>query len=81
MPILSPFLERRAYRAIDSKPIDEEVLTRLAEAAVTAPSANNSQPWRFITVTDPAVLAEVHRQTTASHGVSSPSPTLPFLQK
>ena len=64
MPILSPFLERRAYRAIDSKPIDEEVLTRLAEAAVTSPSANNSQPWRFITVTDPAVLAEVKSTLT-----------------
>lgn len=64
MPVLSPFLERRSYRAFDSKPVEEEVLTRLVEAAVTAPSANNSQPWRFITVTDPAVLAEVKNAFT-----------------
>jgi nitroreductase len=46
MPILSPFLERRAYRAIDSKPIDEEVLTRLAEAAATAVVTNND--WSLV---------------------------------
>jgi len=51
--------ERRAYRALDTKPIEKEVLVRLAEAAHTAPSSMNNQPWRYITVTDQAILSKV----------------------
>ena len=44
--------KRRAYRALDTRPIEPEVLLGLIEAATTAPSAMNNQPWRFITVTE-----------------------------
>jgi len=76
MPVLSTFQNRRAYRALDSKPIDEEVLTRLVEAAITAPSANNSQPWRFITATDPAVLAEVKNTLTPGNYWAQKAPAI-----
>jgi len=56
MPMLHAINERRAYRAIDAKPVDKEILVRLVEAAHTAPSAMNNQPWRFVTVTDSDVL-------------------------
>ncbi|NLZ77063.1 MAG: nitroreductase [Spirochaetales bacterium] len=61
---------------MDARPIDEEVLTRLVEAAVTAPSANNSQPWRFITVTDPAVLAEVKGALTPGNYWAQSAPAI-----
>ena len=57
MPILSPIERRRAYRALDERPIPEAVLLRLAEAACLAPSCMNNQPWRILTVRDPARLA------------------------
>ena|SRR5690554_5884512 len=76
MPVLSAFKERRAYRALDSKPIDEEVLTRLALAAITAPSANNNQPWRFITVTDPTVLSEVKKALTPGNYWAQNAPAI-----
>ena len=42
------FLERWSPRAFDSKPITEEDILTLFEAARWAPSSYNSQPWRFI---------------------------------
>ncbi len=44
--------QRRAYRALDTRPIEPDVLLGLIEAASTAPSGMNNQPWRFITVTE-----------------------------
>lgn len=57
--MLQAIEERRAYRALDTKPIAQEVLVRLAQAAHTAPSAMNNQPWRYITVTDEKMLSNV----------------------
>ena len=52
---------RKSVRAYDSKPVPDEVLARILEAARGSPSAKNLQPWHFIVVRDPAkraVLAE-----------------------
>jgi nitroreductase len=50
---------RRSVREFDRRPVAREALARLVEAATTAPSATNRQPWRFTVVTRPALLAEV----------------------
>ena len=42
---------RRSVRAFESRPVAREVLSRLIEAATTAPSNTNRQPWRFAVVT------------------------------
>lgn len=57
--MLQAIEKRRAFRALDTKPIAQDVLLRLAQAAHTAPSAMNNQPWRYITVTDEAILSKV----------------------
>jgi nitroreductase len=46
---------RRSTRAFAERPIDRDVVERLVEAAVTAPSSTNRQPWRFAVVTDAVV--------------------------
>lgn len=46
-PVLPLFLERWSPRAFDPRPIDDDVLMSLFEAARWAPSSFNSQPWRF----------------------------------
>jgi nitroreductase len=43
---------RHSIRAYLDKPISQEKIERLIDAANLAPSARNSQPWHFITVTD-----------------------------
>lgn len=43
---------RRSIRKYSPEKIDDSVLERILEAGRLAPSGNNSQPWRFIVVTD-----------------------------
>lgn len=50
---------RRSTRKFLEKPLSEEIITQLLEAAMTAPSAHNSQPWHFLVVTDRARLKAV----------------------
>ena len=45
---------RRSIRRYDGRPVTRELLHRLLEAAVWAPSAHNRQPWRFCVVTERA---------------------------
>ncbi|KZE88376.1 nitroreductase family protein [Microbacterium sp. TNHR37B] len=48
-PILDVMAERWSTRVFDPQtPIDEEALSSALEAARWAPSANNTQPWRFV---------------------------------
>ena len=55
----SPFIAlvkaRRSVRRYDARPVSDEDIIAIAEAARLAPSADNVQPWRFIVVRDPAV--------------------------
>ena len=43
---------RRSIRRFRPEPLPRELIERVLEAAVTAPSASNKQPWRFLVVTD-----------------------------
>ncbi|MDC7804230.1 nitroreductase family protein [Sphingomonas sp. BLCC-B65] len=48
-PILDVLAERWSTRVFDpATPIDEDALASALEAARWAPSANNTQPWRFV---------------------------------
>jgi nitroreductase len=43
----------RAIRRLKPDPVPEELLTRILDAAIRAPSAGNAQNWAFIVVRDP----------------------------
>lgn len=58
-PILPEIERRRARRALSPEPIAREDVKTLLAAAHLAPSCNNSQPWRFIAIDDPTLLAKV----------------------
>ncbi|MBK6839208.1 MAG: nitroreductase family protein [Bacteroidetes bacterium] len=47
-PVHSFLVDRRSIRAFDPRPIEDETLYLLFEAARWAPSAFNEQPWRFV---------------------------------
>ncbi len=49
-PVIEAIKKRRSVRAYDSKPIPEDMLHTIIEAGNEAPSAMNSQPWRFVIV-------------------------------
>ena len=54
---------RQSVRKYAHRPVPEETLDRLVEAVRLSPSASNSQPWRLILVTDPALRDRVARAT------------------
>ena len=59
MSFLKLVQKRRSCRRYSSQTVPQECLDRCLEAARLAPSACNSQPWRFIVVTHPALKAEL----------------------
>ena len=66
---LNHLLSRRSVRNFKKEPVSRETLTRLFEAAISAPSNSNRQPWRFSVIETPekkneiveAVRAQVQR--------------------
>jgi nitroreductase len=53
--------QRRSIRSFTDKPVPDDIIRELLEAARLAPSASNRQPWRFIVVTDPKERAKLRR--------------------
>lgn len=52
MPLLDLLKQRKSVRDFLDKPIEREKIMMCLEAARVAPSACNSQPWKFIIVDD-----------------------------
>jgi len=52
MTVLEAIRKRYSCRSYKEKPIEQEKLEELLEAARLAPSARNMQGWRFVVVTD-----------------------------
>jgi nitroreductase len=50
---------RRSTRSFDSRPVKPEQLIAICEAARLAPSACNSQTWRFVAVTDKRLIQKI----------------------
>jgi nitroreductase len=52
-------LGRRSVRTFADRPVEEQSLREILEAAIWAPTAANSQPWVFVCVTDPAAVRRI----------------------
>jgi nitroreductase len=50
---------RKSVRAFVDRPVGEDELARLLEAARAAPSARNGQEWRFVVVRDRAMRERI----------------------
>lgn len=48
LPVIEPIIERWSPMAFDPKPVEEEKILAMFEAARWAPSSFNEQPWRYI---------------------------------
>jgi nitroreductase len=62
MALLDTIRKRYSCRAYQQRPVEQEKFDLLFEAARLAPSARNTQDWRFVVVTDNKIkrrLAEV----------------------
>jgi nitroreductase len=50
---------RRSIRRFTQEPVPDESIKALLEAAMSAPSAGNQQPWEFVVIKDRAVLDRI----------------------
>jgi len=55
MDVLEAIKGRRSIRAFKSQEISEEIVEKLIDTAMWAPSAGNIQPWEFIIVRKPEI--------------------------
>jgi coenzyme F420-0:L-glutamate ligase / coenzyme F420-1:gamma-L-glutamate ligase len=53
--VIEAIQKRRSIRKYLPHPVPPELVLEVLAAAGWAPSAHNSQPWRFITISDPTV--------------------------
>lgn len=71
MPLDEAMETQRAIRRLKTDPVPEELVLRLVELALRAPTGGNSQGWEFIVVKDPQVkagLARCNRQLWGLYG-------------
>jgi nitroreductase len=52
MDVWEAIRKRKSVREYDSRPVEDEKLEKILEAARLAPSARNLQEWRFVVVKD-----------------------------
>ena len=71
MPLDQAMQTQRAIRRLKPDPVDDQLVLRLIELAMKAPTGSNSQKWEFIVVRDPQVkrgLARLNRYVWGIYG-------------
>jgi nitroreductase len=63
--MLELIVSRQSDRKYSDKPVEKEKVDRIIEAGRMAPSACNSQPWKFIVVNEPELLQKVAEAASA----------------
>ena len=56
---LDVIMSRTSVRSFTGDPVSQEQLETILKAGMAAPTAMNSQPWRFVVVTDKEKIASV----------------------
>lgn len=68
MDVKEAISKRRSIRKYEDRPISEEVLTELFDAARLAPSGCNAQPWRFRAVDEASILEKLRERGAFRQG-------------
>ena len=58
MDLLELIKSRRSVRKFQNRPVEREKILTCVEAARYAPSAEHSQPWRFVVIDDEQIKAQ-----------------------
>jgi nitroreductase len=62
MPLEEAITTQRAVRRLKPDPVPDDLVLRLIELALKAPTGSNAQSWEWIVVRDPVVKAKLARQ-------------------
>jgi nitroreductase len=72
---LELIMRRRSIREYAKRPVGQEQITRLLQAAMAAPSGRDARPWEFVVVTD----AERRRRLSQTHQFSAMAAAAPVV--
>jgi nitroreductase len=67
MDAIEAILTRRSVRKYTDKAVSDETVRQLLQAAMSAPSAGNEQPWHFIVIRERKTLEQVPSFHPNSH--------------
>jgi nitroreductase len=70
-PVLEAIRNRRSVRSFDAKPVSDDDLSSILEAATWAPSGMNTQAWHFTAVRSPDALKRLNAIIREAAGRSS----------
>jgi len=56
--------KRRSVRSYKDRPVPREIINKLLNAGIWAPSGMNLQPWHFTVIEDREVINKLSRRTT-----------------
>jgi nitroreductase len=70
---------RRNVRSYEDRPIPEDTLDRILEAAWRTPSSNNQQAWEFVAVTDREHLRELSKVWRYAAHVAASAATIAMI--
>lgn len=59
MDLTEALYTTRAMRRVKPDPIDDDIVARILDSAIRAPSGSNAQNWRMIVVNDPGVRGKL----------------------
>ena len=59
MDAIEALLTRRSIRRYTSEPVPDELIRKILEAAMSAPSAVNEQPWHFVVIRNHNILDQI----------------------
>jgi nitroreductase len=74
--IIAEIASRRARRAFDERVVAPEVLDRIFNAAILAPSCSNKQSWRFLVCSTAGPLAAARSALSSGNYWAAKAPVL-----
>ncbi len=59
MDTIECILTRKSVRKFENKKVPKEIIKKIIECAIAAPSARNTQPWKFIIIDEKNILEKI----------------------
>lgn len=78
MELLDLIQKRQSDRQYEARPVDRELVVKCLEAARLAPSACNSQPWKFVVVDEQQLVLQVG-EAAAGMGMNKFAKEVPVI--
>ena len=63
MEVLEAIRTRRSIRKFENQDVPEDLINRILEAGIWAPSGMDNQPWRFAIIRDQRIKSEIAKLT------------------